>query len=380
MLLSLAFIFIFGYIGARFFSFLKLPDIIGMIFAGVFLNHFNLLDEKIINISAELREIALVIILTRAGLSLEFDKLKKVGRPAILMSFIPACFEILAIVLMSIFLFDIPILTALILGTTVAAVSPAVIVPRMIKLQEEGYGKKKNISELILASASVDDIFVLVLFYSFLSANDSNIYLLPLNIVLGVIVGIIVALLLVFLFKKFKISVNHATILMLSTSFVLLFAEDFLHFSALLAIMTIGMMILRKMPDFSSKLSQSFSSLWSGAMIILFVLVGFSLNLEYALSEGIKPVILILFVLIFRCLGAYLCVLKTNLNQKERLFCVISYVPKATVQAAIGGIPLSQGLPYGELILTISVVSILITAPIGAFLIDFTYKKLLKKD
>lgn len=380
MLVSLGLIFVFGIIFSKIFSTVKLPDVVGMIFAGIFLNLLGVLDEKIISISAELRQIALVIILTRAGLSLDLNKLKKVGRPAIMLSFVPACFEILAIVILAVLIFDIPLQTAAILGATIAAVSPAIIVPRMINLQETGYGKDKNIAELIMSGASVDDIFVIVLFYSFINMSSSSLILIPINIILGVIFGILVAAALIVLFRKFKINSNNATIIMLSTSFILLYLEEYLHFSALLAIMTVGIVILKKTPRISEKISKKFSALWSGASILLFVLVGYSMNIEYALNEGAKPIILILLALIFRCLGTYICVLGTNLNKKERAFCVMSYMPKATVQAAIGGIPLSMGLPYGELILTVSVISIIITAPLGAFLIDNNYKKLLTKE
>ena len=380
MLLSFAYIFIFGLLFSRIFSFLKIPDIVGMIFAGIFLNIFDLLDQSVINMSADLREIALIIILTRAGLSLDFDKLKQVGRPAILLSFIPATFEIAAITIIGHFLLGIPFITSAIMGCVVAAVSPAIIVPRMIKLQETGYGRKKNIPELILTGASVDDIFVIILFYSLTNSDSSNILLMPVNIILGVVIGIMCGILLVQLIKFFDIKQNNSTILFLSTSFVLMSAQDFVPFSALLSIMTMGIVFYRKHKEHAEKVASSFSGLWSGASIILFVLVGFSMNLEYALKEGFLPVILILICLIFRSIGTYLCLIKTNLNTNERIFCMVSYLPKATVQAAIGAIPLSMGLPYGELILTVSVISIIITAPLGAFLIDRFYKKLLQND
>ncbi|MFI3227926.1 MAG: cation:proton antiporter [Clostridia bacterium] len=379
MLLSLALIFIFGLFFSKIFSFCKIPDVVGMIFAGIVLNFFGLLDQSIINISAELRQIALVIILTRAGLSLDFDKLKKVGRPAMMLSCVPALFEIVSITIVGHLIFNVPFLTSAILGCVVAAVSPAIIVPRMIKLQETGYGADKNIPELILTGASVDDIFVIILFYSFLNFDSSNLIFIPINIILGIVFGIISALILLFLLKKFNVSINSSTLIFLSTSFVLLKIEDFVSFSALLAIMVMGIVFYRKDLSLANALSAKFSGLWSGASIILFVLVGFSMNIEYALSEGVKPIILILICLIGRSLGTYLCLIGTNLNKNERIFCVMAYLPKATVQAAIGAIPLSLGVPYGELILTVSVISIVITAPLGAFLIDGSYKKLLQK-
>lgn len=380
MLLSLAYIFIFGLFFSKIFTFFKVPDIVGMIFSGILLNHLGLLDESLVAISADLRQIALVIILTRAGLSLDFTKLKKVGRPAIMLSCVPALFEISAITFFGHFILDVPFLTSAIMGCVVAAVSPAIIVPRMIKLQETGYGRAKNIPELILTGASVDDIFVIILFYSFVNFDSSNLILIPINIILGVLFGIITALILLFILKTFKIDLNASTIIFLSTSFILLKIEDYIAFSALLSIMVMGITFFRKNQQLAENLSVKFSGLWSGASIILFVLVGFSMNVDYALKEGLKPVFLILFCLIFRSIGTSLCLIGTNLTKNERIFCVMSYLPKATVQAAIGAIPLTLGLPYGELILTVSVVSIIITAPLGAFLIDGFYKKLLQKN
>lgn len=380
MLLSLAYIFIFGIFFSKLCAFLKIPDVVGMIFAGIVLNFLNVLDISLINISGDLRQFALIIILTRAGLSLDLKSLKKVGKPAILMSFLPALFEISCATIFSALIFDIPLISGLILGCVITAVSPAIIVPRMIKLQNEGFGTEKNIPKLILCSASIDDILVIILFYSALNFDASNLFLIPVNIVLGVAFGVFFAILMVFVVKKLNFSANHTVILMLSASFCLLELEKHVAFSALLSIMIIGMVFYAKIPTLITDLSNKFNDLWACASIILFVLVGYSVDVNFALAEGIKPVILLTFCLVFRSIGTFLCLIGSNFNKKERLFCVFAYLPKATVQAGIGTIPLALGVENGELILTMSVVSILITAPLGAFLIDNNYKKLLQKN
>lgn len=380
MLLDFALIFLFALFFSKVFNFIKLPDVVSMIFAGVLLNYFNLISDNIIGISADLRQIALVIILSRAGLSLEFSKLKKIGKPAFLMSTLPATFEILSTIFFSQILFNIPLSTSIILGCVVSAVSPAIIVPRMIKMQENGYGVAKNIPELILASASVDDIFVITLFYASLDLDTKNLFLLPVNILLGVFFGVITAFILLSLNKRTNYNVNNFTIIFISCSFILIELSNYISFSALLSIMVLGIVFRKINPHISQDLSKKFTSLWSFFSQILFVLVGVGINLEYTLSEGVKPMILILICLVFRSIGTYICLIKSNLTQNERLFCVFSYLPKATVQAGIGTIPLSLGLPYGELIATIAVISIIITAPLGSFFMDNFYKKLLTKD
>lgn len=380
MLLDFALIFLFALFFSKVFNFIKLPDVVSMIFAGVLLNYFNLISDNIIGISADLRQIALVIILSRAGLSLEFSKLKKIGKPAFLMSTLPATFEILSTIFFSQILFNIPLSTSIILGCVVSAVSPAIIVPRMIKMQENGYGVAKNIPELILASASVDDIFVITLFYASLDLDTKNLFLLPVNILLGVFFGVITAFVLLSLNKRTNYNVNNFTIIFISCSFILIELSNYISFSALLSIMVLGIVFRKINPHISQDLSKKFTSLWSFFSQILFVLVGVGINLEYTLSEGVKPMILILICLVFRSIGTYICLIKSNLTQNERLFCVFSYLPKATVQAGIGTIPLSLGLPYGELIATIAVISIIITAPLGSFFMDNFYKKLLTKD
>ncbi len=391
MLVSFALIFIIGMALGTVFEKIKLPKLLGMLLAGILIGPFvlNLIDDTVLNISSELRQIALIIILTRAGLNLDINDLKKVGRPAILMCFIPACFEIASMIFFAPKLLGISTLDAVIMGTVVAAVSPAVIVPRMLKLMEEGYGTKEGVPQMIMAGASVDDVFVIVLFTSFTGLAQSgemsisSFLAIPTSIVFGSIAGVFIGMLLKVFFEKTKITKAYKVILMLSISFVLLFIEDLftgmIGFSGLLAIMAIGATLKFKEMSLARDLSESFSSLWSGAEILLFVLVGATVNVEYALSAGFISIALIVLVTIFRMIGVVVCLIKTNLNKKEKIFTSIAYTPKATVQAAIGGLPLAMGLPCGEIVLTVAVISIIVTAPIGALLIDNLYDKLLKK-
>ncbi len=391
MLLSFAFIFLIGMVLGSVFEKMKLPKLLGMLLAGILIGPFvlNLIDESVLNISSELREIALIVILTRAGLNLDINDLKKVGRPAILMCFVPACFEIVAMIFFAPKLLGISTLDAAIMGTVVAAVSPAVIVPRMIKLIDEGCGTKKGVPQMIMAGASVDDVFVIILFTSFTGLaqsgeiSASSFLAIPTSIIFGLIAGVIIGILIKIMFEKTKLSNVYKVIVMLSVSFVLLFIEDLftgmIGFSGLLAIMAIGATLKFKNESLSKELSLSFNSLWGAAEILLFVLVGATVNIEYALKAGFVSVILIVFVTMVRMVGVMVCLLKTNLNRKERLFTSIAYTPKATVQAAIGGIPLAMGLSCGEIVLTVAVISIIVTAPIGALLIDNLYDKLLEK-
>ncbi len=392
MLLSLALIFIVGLLSAKICSIFKLPSLIGFILAGIIIGpySFNLLDSSILSISKELRQIALIIILTRAGLNLQTDDLKAVGRPAILMSFLPASFEIIGIVIIATKLLNITILESLLMGSVVAAVSPAILIPTMLKLIKEKYGTNKKIPQLLMAGSSLDDIFVIVLFSSFLSilqtGNTSilNLIKIPTSIILGIAIGIIIAFILVKLFTKINMRDSIKVIIVLSVSFLLIYIENsieyFITFSALLAIMTIGIFINKFNYDISIKLSNKYSELWVCFEIILFVLVGATVDINYILKSGINGIIIIIFALIFRMIGVYLSILKTNLNIKEKIFAMISYTPKATVQAAIGSIALSVGLKSGEIILTIAVLSIIITAPISSTIMNITYKKLLQKE
>jgi len=331
MLTSLALIFLLGLLLGWIFNKLRLPSLLGMIITGIILSPYalNLLDESLLNISADLRQLALVIILTRAGLSLDIGDLKKVGRPAILMCFLPACFEILAVILIAPKIFGLSILEAAIMGSVLAAVSPAVIVPRMIKLIEEGYGKEHSIPQLILAGASVDDVFVIVMFTAFTS--------LELESQLKGIVPI----------------------------------------SGLLAIMSVGIIIKQKYNILGKRLSGKYNKLWVGAEVLLFVLVGATVDLSYAFKTGVSAIIVVIGALAIRMLGVYICLIRTKITVKERIFCMLAYTPKATVQAAIGSIPLSMGLASGQQVLTVAVLSILITAPFGAICVDKSYKKLL---
>ena len=392
MLLSIALILLTGLLLGGLFSKIKLPSLLGMIIVGIVLgpHALNLIDESILNISADLRQIALVIILTRAGLSLDISDLKRVGRPAILMCFVPACVEIIGTVLLAPLLLGISTLEAAVMGSVLAAVSPAVIVPRMIRLMEEGYGVDKGIPQLILAGASVDDVFVIVIFTAFTSLASTgelspvSILQIPVSIVLGIIVGVIVGMVLVKFFRMFHMRDSVKLLIILSFSFLLIELQNQLEgivpFSGLLAIMSLGIVIKRKYDILAKRLSGKYNKLWVAAEIFLFVLVGATVDLKYAVVAGVSAVLLVAGALVFRMIGVALCLIKTDLSRKERLFCMVAYVPKATVQAAIGAIPLTMGLSCGQIVLTIAVLSILITAPFGAICIDNLYKKLLEKE
>ena len=392
MLTSLALIFLFGLIFGALFQKLRLPPLLGMLIVGIVLGPYalNWLDDSLLSISADLRQIALIIILTRAGLNLNISDLKKVGRPAILMCFLPACFEILGMLVLAPPLLHISYLDAAIMGAVVGAVSPAVIVPKMLRLMEEGYGTKKSIPQLILAGASVDDVFVIVLFSSFtgLAKGESlspwRFAEIPISILLGVLLGAALGLALAFFFQKVHVRDSVKVLLLLSFSFLLVALEDALEgivpISGLIAVMSLGIALQRKRDIVARRLSLKFSKLWVAAELLLFVLVGATVDLHYAYAAGLSAVILIFGVLLFRMAGVWVCLFKTKLLFKERLFCVLAYMPKATVQAAIGSVPLSMGLSCGNIVLTVAVLAILITAPLGAFLIDLTYKKLLSRD
>ena len=392
MLTSLAFIFLLGLILGSLFTKLKLPALLGMIITGIILGPYvlNLLDSSILSISSSLRQLALVIILTRAGLAMDIEDLKKAGRPAFLMCFLPALFEITGTVLIAPKLLGITVLEAAIIGSVIAAVSPAVVVPRMLKLIEEKRGTGKSIPQLIMAGASVDDVFVIVLFTSFLGFEKGGglsavkLIYVPVSIIVGIIAGLIVGYILVKFFKKFHMRDSVKVVILLSMSFLLLELEkrigEKVPFSALIAVMSIGIGILKNYDVLAKRLSAKFSKLWVAAEILLFVLVGATVDIKYAVAAGLLAVILILGALIFRMAGVFCCLLGSRLDTKERAFTMMAYTPKATVQAAIGGIPLAMGLACGELTLTVAVLSILITAPLGAFAIDYSYKKLLKKE
>lgn len=391
MLLSIALILLTGLLLGGLFSKIKLPSLLGMIIVGIVLGPYalNLIDESILNISADLRQIALVIILTRAGLSLDLSDLKRVGRPAILMCFVPACVEIIGTVLLAPLLLGTSTLEAAVMGSVLAAVSPAVIVPRMIRLMEEGYGVDKSIPQLILAGASVDDVFVIVIFTAFTSLTSTgdlspvSFLQIPVSIALGIVAGVIVGMVLVKFFRTFHMRDSVKLLIILSFSFLLIELQNQLEgivpFSGLLAIMSLGIVIKRKYDILAKRLSGKYNKLWVAAEIFLFVLVGATVDMKYAVVAGVSAVLLVAGALVFRMIGVALCLIKTDLSRKERLFCMVAYVPKATVQAAIGAIPLTMGLSCGQIVLTIAVLSILITAPFGAICIDNLYKKLLEK-
>ncbi|KAA9217151.1 MULTISPECIES: cation:proton antiporter [Aerococcus] len=391
LLLSFAYIFILGLLVERLCQSLRIPSLVGYLFLGILLGPYalNLLDPTILDLSADLRQVALIIILTRAGLSLDIRGLIKVGRPALLMCFLPATFEMIATSLLAPKILGISQADALVLGAVLGAVSPAVVVPKMLKLIDEGYGTEKQIPQIILAGSSADDIYVLVLFSSFLSVAQggsfqvTQLLTIPLSIIIGLIVGGLLGTGLNSLFGRFDFSTAKQLILLLSLSFVLVSVEKILPaipFSGILAVMAMGLMINRLDSEKAVDLGQYYNKLWIPGEILLFVLVGASVNISYAFQAGWKPVLLIALVLIFRSIGVLLSLAKTHLNLKERLFSVLAYLPKATVQAAIGGVPLAMGLGSGEIILTVSVLAILITAPLGAFGIDLTYQRLLEKE
>nr|WP_295256344.1 cation:proton antiporter [uncultured Blautia sp.] len=395
MLTSLSLIFLVGLAMGAICGYLKLPRIIGMLITGIVLGPYvlDLLDPSILSISADLRKMALIIILLKAGLSLNLEDLKKVGRPAIMMSFVPASFEILGYILCAPAILGISRVDAAVMGAVLGAVSPAVVVPRMVKLIETKYGTGKAIPQMILAGASCDDIFVIVLFTTFLGmaqgdqADLKSFLNIPVSIVLGVVLGAIVGYLLYLFFetayaKKHYVRNSMKVIIVLGVSFLLVAIEGWLEgkiaVSGLLAVVSMACVLKMKSIAFVSKrLSEKFGKLWLAAEVILFVLVGAAVDIRYTLEAGAAAVLMILVALIFRACGVLLCMVKTNLNAKERLFCVIAYLPKATVQAAIGSVPLAAGLGCGKIILSVAVMAIIITAPLGAFGMDMSYKKLL---
>ena len=392
MLTSLSLVFLLGMLLSRAFQKIRLPGLLGMLLTGMILGPYalNMLDGSILGISADLRQSARIIILTRAGLSLDIQDLKKVGRPAVLMCFVPACFEIMGMILLAPRLLGISVLDAAIMGSVVGAVSPAVIVPKMLNLMEKGYGVKKSIPQLILAGASVDDVFVIVLFTAFTGLaqggtfSPASILSIPVSIGTGIAAGGLAGILLALFFQKVHIRDSAKVVILLSISFLMIELENrlkgYVPFSGLLAVMSIGIALQKKRYEAATRLSVKYSKLWVAAEVLLFVLVGATVDISYALKAGAAAVILIFGVLIFRMAGVFFCLLGTDINRKERLFCMIAYMPKATVQAAIGGVPLAMGLGCGKIVLTVAVLAILITAPLGAFGVEQTYKRLLKAD
>ena len=392
MLLSLGLILGLGFLGGYLINKIKIPSLVGMIIIGILIGPtvLNWLDLDILKISGTLRQIALVIILTRSGLNLDFESLKKIGRPAILLSFLPATFEIVGVALISFYLIDLPIFESILLGSVLAAVSPAVTSPRMLKLIESGYDGKNNVCKLVLVSSSIDDIFVIVIFYAFLglvennSFNVLNIGLIPISIVLGILLGLGVGFIVSLVINKFNVKTPLYVLLLFSLSLLMLGLEtllkQYVSFSGLLAVIVMAMVVLFKTKEKAKTISQGYDNLWLFFEIILFVLVGASLNFNYVFNNLWQGILIIVGGLIFRSIGVLICLIKTKLILKERIFVIISFLPKATVQASIGGIALSYGLVCGPIILAIAVLAIIITAPIGAFLIDHLAPKLLTTE
>lgn len=392
MLLSLGFIIIVGYLLGRLLSAMNLPSLIGYIIAGLIMgpSFFNLIDQSTLDISSDLRRIALMIILLRAGLNIDLQDLKKVGRSAILMSFLPATLEIIGTIILAPIFFGVSYLSAAILGTIIAATSPAVVVARMLDLMDKGYGKKKGVPQMILAGSSMDDIFVIIIFTALTALAQTgefhwlSMLSMPTSIILGIAGGLLVGWLLSLAIEKYQLSGGYPVILTFGMAMLFDGIEKAMTgpigFSALLAVMAMGFMILRVNPVQAKSVQVGFNNLWQVFEIILFVLVGASMSIESVKDSGIIAVVLIVLLLVFRGLGVLLSVLGTQLNKEEKAFAIFAYIPKATVQAAIGAVPLAMGLPSGQIILTISVVAILVTAPLGAVLIDQTHNRLLRDD
>ncbi len=391
MLTSIGIIIISAILLGKVCDLLRLPRLVGMLIIGVVFGPYvlDIISGELLGVSQELRNIALVIILTRAGLSLSVGELKRVGRPAILMSFLPASFEIIGYVIFAHLILDISIVDSLLIGSIMAAVSPAVVVPRMIAIKEEGYGEKNGVPSIIMGASSVDDVYVIVLFSAFLTLSASGefsasvLFTVPISILVGIAIGVACGMLFAIAFEKIHMRDSVKVLILLALSFILLGIEDavqnFLPFSALIAIVAIGVMISTKQEKRAKRLSAKFGKLWIFAEIMLFVLVGAIVDISYATQNAFFVIAVIAIAMCFRMLGAFLAVLKTPLSTKERVFCMLAFTPKATVQAAIGGVALSAGLAIGNMALSFAVIGILLSAPLGAVAIDFSYKKLLQK-
>lgn len=398
MLMSLSFIFLVGLAMAAICQRIRLPRIIGMLLTGIVLGPYvlDLLEPSILSISSELRQMALIIILLKAGLSLNLADLKKVGRPAVMLSCVPASFELLGYVLFAPMILGINRIEAAVMGAVLAAVSPAVVVPRMVKLMETGYGTKKSIPQMILAGASCDDIFVIVLFSTFSgmaqggSARLMDFANIPVSIVSGILLGAVAGWLLSLFFetayaKEHYVRNSMKVIIVLGVSFLLMSVETwvkpYISVSGMLAVVSMACVLkLRSIKSVSARLSEKFGKLWLAAEVLLFVLVGAAVDIRYTMGAGLAAVLMIFTALIFRTIGVLICLAGTVMDWKERLFCVIAYLPKATVQAAIGSVPMSMGLPCGQIVLSVAVMAILITAPLGALGMDSTFEKLLEKE
>ena len=387
MLTSLAVILLAGMFSGWVFKRMRLPSLLGMLIAGIVVGPhvLDLLDGSLLSVSSDVRQLALIIILTRAGLSLNACDLKKVGRPALLLCFVPACFEMIGMIVLAPWLLNISVLDAAIMGAVVAAVSPAVIVPKMLRLMKNGYGTNKSIPQMIMAGASVDDVFVIVVFAGAVGLaqgkgiSAASLLQIPVSIAMGIVFGILLGMLLTVFFKKSSTRDTSKVIILLGLSFLLVAVENLkiIPFSGLLATMSIGATIQKTNVPTATQLAKKYEKLWVAAEAILFVLVGATVDLHYAFAAGLAAILVIGGALAFRIFGVWICTIKTNLSHKEKVFCMTAYIPKATVQAAIGAVPLALGLPCGNMVLTVAVLSILITAPLGAIGVDATYKRLL---
>ena len=398
MLLSISFILLVGMSMSWICKKIRLPGLLGMLITGIVLGPYalNLLDQSILGISADLRKIALIIILTRAGLGLDIASLKKIGRPAFLMCFVPATFELVGMLILAPGLMGVTLMEAAVMGAVLAAVSPAVVVPRMVKLMDEGYGVKEGIPQLILAGASVDDVYVIVLFSTFTGMLQGEGFAastfkrgikfinIPVSIILGIIIGLTLGVLLAVYFQKIHIRDTVKVLVILSISFLLVAVEDGfttpVTFSALIAIMFIGVGLQKKREAVAKRLAVKYAKLWVAAEVFLFVLVGATVNIGYLGRVGVRALLMIAGALLFRMAGVWVCLLGTGLKRGEKAFTMLAYTPKATVQAAIGGIPLALGFACGDTVLTVAVLAIVLTAPLGAFAIDLSYRKLLTKS
>ena len=390
MILSIGIILILGFIIGWLLNKIKIPGLVGMILIGIIIGPsvLNIIDKSVLDISRELRQLALVIILTRSGLNLDIESLKKIGRPAILLSFVPATLEIMGVATVGTLLLDLSIFESILLGTVLAAVSPAVVSPRMIKLIDEKIAEEHQVPKLILSGSSVDDIYVIVLFYAFLGLVENNTFelssvlMVPVSIILGILLGVIVGIVLSLLFKVTNFKLVFNVLIVLSVSLLMIGVEeilkDYISISSLLSIIVLGIVLLFKNKEKAKELSVGYNNLWVFFEIILFILVGATVDFSYAINNGLVALLILFVGLAFRTIGVLICLIKTNLSLKERIFTIIAYLPKATVQASIGGIALSMGLSCGPIILTVAVVAILVSAPLGATLIDNLSKKLLK--
>lgn len=389
MLLSLALIILLGLFLSGLLNRLHLPGLLGMLVAGMILGPYglNLIHPSVLTLSKEFRQLALIIILLRAGLAMDLEDLKLIGKPALLMTFVPATFELITVMILGPLLFNLSLLDSALLGAVLAAVSPAVVIPRMLKMMDEGVGSNQRIPQLIMAGSSVDDVYVIVLFTAFIAmAQGKGLQLssfldVPFSLISGIVFGVVSAILLVQFFKRFHMRDTVKVLILLSTAFLFVTFEtnyaSMFPFSGYIAVMAMGAMILQKYGGLAMRISGKFNKAWVAAELLLFALVGAAVDISTLSHIGLNSVLLVLGALCIRMIGVYVALLPSKLNSKEKLFCALAYIPKATVQAAIGGIPLSLGLASGQLILTIAVLAILISAPLGAIAIDKTYLKLL---